>query len=90
MTLPDPRDVAEWDKANASYTSPAGSNASERLVSATAAAQQMGVIEARYDEWPGGFRAARERFKAHIKAIVDGSPPLTDEQLCQLARLLRI
>lgn len=78
-------DIYNWDKAQAEYTDPAGANASERALNRIAAAQRMGEIEARYESLPGGFRSHRD----HIKRIVDGMPPLTDEQLVKLVLLLR-
>ncbi len=78
-------DIYNWEKAQAEYVNPAGTNASERALDRIAAAQCMGEIEARYESWPGGFTVHRDR----IKKIVDGMPPLTDEQLVKLALLLR-
>lgn len=77
-------DIYNWEKAQAEYTDPAGANASERALNRIAAAQRMCEIEARHESLPGGFRSHRDR----IKKIVDGCPPLTDDQLVRLAVLL--
>ena len=81
-------DMGEWETAHADFVSSDGANASERALRRIAAAQRMGEIEARYETLPGGFQAEYARAKDHIKKIVDGMPPLTDEQLVRLAVLL--
>jgi hypothetical protein len=89
-------DMDEWDAAQAILVSDEGANASERVLRRVEAARQMHDIEARYERRPGGFsgrrafaEAERARREERIKKIVDAAPPLTDEQLCKLALLLR-
>jgi hypothetical protein len=81
-------DMREWDKAQADLTSDAGTNAAERVVRRLSAAQRMRVIEDRYEKLPGGFQAETAQARERVKRIVDGSPPLTDEQLVELAKIL--
>src|SRR6266496_1438479 len=84
----DEIDAADWEKAQAEYTNPAGANASERVVTRIAAARRMGEIEARWEHLPGGFQAVRERYREHkerIRRIADGIK-LSDEQLVRIGR----
>jgi hypothetical protein len=82
------RDIHQWDKLQAALISDEGANANERLIRRARAAQQMQAIEAAYEYLPGGFQAERARAKARVKKIVDGAPPLTDDQLVELSKLL--
>ena len=83
-------DISEWEHAQADYVSDEGSNSSERMVRRISGARRMHDVEARWEHLPGGFQQEMSRFKAHVKEIVDGMPPLTDEQLCKLVMLLRL
>lgn len=81
-------DIHEWDQAHADFISDEGANADDRLMRRMAAVRRKAAIERRYDHLPGGWRAERARAEEYIKKVVDGMPPLTDEQLCKLALLL--
>lgn len=83
-------DMREWDEAQADLVSDEGLNASERVTRRIAAAQRMRDIEARYENLSGGFRGEAARVKDRVKRVVDAMPPLTDDQLVELVKLLSL
>lgn len=82
-------DIREWDKAYADYLSDDGDNSAVRMLRRIKAAERLGEIEGRWERVPGGFSGERARAEERVKRVVDGMPPLTDEQLVKLTLLLQ-
>jgi hypothetical protein len=84
----NPCDVRDWRTARAQLTEPPGNTPAERLKPRLDAIHRMEEIEQAHESYPGGFYSAMQEADDHIKRIVDGLPPLTDQQTIQLAVLL--